>query len=154
MKPKLINSNKKLAFYALDNSKLDDIPIFGDAVPAGPTSPTNDYLDMDLNLHEFLVQNPADTFCVRAIGDSMIDANIQSGDVMVVDKALEPKNNDIVLAVFDGEFTVKHIRKSEGELYLMPANNNYQPLKVTSEVDFKVWGVVTFIIQKANTRTN
>ena len=150
MKPKLINTNDKLAFYALDNSKLDKIPMFGDAVPAGPSSPANNYLDMDLNLHDFLVQNPADTFCVRAIGDSMIDANIQSGDVMVVDKALEPKNNDIVLAVLDGEFTVKHIRINEGELYLMPANNNYQPLKITSEVDFKVWGVVTFVIQKAN----
>ena len=153
MKPKLIKSINKLAFYALDKSKLDDIPIFGDAVPAGPTSPIHDYLDMDLNLHDFLVQNPADTFCVRAIGDSMIDANIQSGDVMIVDKALEPKNNDIVLAILNGEFTVKHIRKSDGELYLMPANNNYQPLKITSEVDFKVWGVVTFIIQKANNRT-
>lgn len=126
--------------------------MFGDAVPAGAPSPAQDYLDMDLNLHDFLVQNPADTFCVRAIGDSMIDANIQSGDVMVVDKALEPSNNDIVLAVLDGEFTVKHIRKSEGELYLMPANENYQPIKITEGVDFKVWGVVTFIIQKANTR--
>ena len=153
MKSKPINSKNKLDFYALDNSKLEDIPMFGDAVPAGPTSPTHDYLDVDLNLHDFLVQNPADTFCVRAIGDSMINANIKSGDVMVVDKALEPKNNDIVLAVLDGEFTVKHIRKSEGELYLMPANKNYQPLKITSEVDFKVWGVVTFVIQKANTRT-
>ena len=153
MKPKLINSNNKLAFYTLDNSKLDDIPMFRDAVPAGPSSPIQDYLDIDLNLHDFLVQNPADTFCVRAIGDSMIDANIQSGDVMVVDKAIEPKNNDIVLAVLDGEFTIKHIRKSEGELYLMPANTNYQPLKITSEVDFKVYGVVTFVIQKANTRT-
>lgn len=126
--------------------------MFGDAVPAGAPSPAQDYLDMDLNLHDFLVQNPADTFCVRAIGDSMIDANIQSGDVMVVDKALEPSNNDIVLAVLDGDFTVKHIRKSEGELYLMPANENYQPIKITEGVDFKVWGVVTFIIQKANTR--
>lgn len=152
MKPKLINSNNKLAFYALDNSKLNEIPMFGDAVPAGAPSPAQDYLDMDLNLHDFLVQNPADTFCVRAIGDSMIDANIQSGDVMVVDKALEPSNNDIVLAVLDGDFTVKHIRKSEGELYLMPANENYQPIKITEGVDFKVWGVVTFIIQKANTR--
>ena len=126
--------------------------MFGDAVPAGAASPAQDYLDMDLNLYGFLVQNPADTFCVRAIGNSMIDANIQSGDVMVVDKALNPSNNDIVLAVLDGDFTVKKIRKSEGELYLMPANENYQPIKITKDVDFKVWGVVTFIIQKANTR--
>ena len=74
MKPKLINSNNKLAFFALDNSKLDGIPMFDDAVPAGPTSPTQDYLDMDLNLHDFLVKTRQILFCVRAIGDSMIDS--------------------------------------------------------------------------------
>ena len=79
----------------------------------------------------------------------MIDANIKSGDVMVVDRALDPTNNSIVLAVLDGEFTVKRIKKSSDELYLMPANENYQPVKVTSDIDFQIWGVVTFIIHKA-----
>ena len=104
---------------------------------------------MDLNLHEYLVQNPAATFCVRVVGDSMLGANIRSGDVMVVDRALDPINNSIVLAVLDGDFTVKRIRKNQNDLYLMPANENYQPLKITEEMDFQVWGVVTFIIHKA-----
>ena len=134
------------------DEKVLDIPFYQSDVPAGFPSPAEDFMDLDLNLQEYLVQHPSATFCVRVTGDSMQNAGIFSGDVMVVDKALEPKNNDIVLAVLDGEFTVKHIRKSENELYLMPANNNYQPVKITSEVDFKVWGVVTFIIQKANTR--
>jgi DNA polymerase V len=102
-----------------------------------------------LNLHEYLVQNPAATFCVRAVGDSMLDANIKSGDVMVVDRAKDPANNSIVLAVLDGEFTVKRIKKSNEELYLMPANEAYQPMKITDDMDFQVWGVVTFIIHKA-----
>ena len=79
----------------------------------------------------------------------MLGANIRSGDVMVVDRALDPINNSIVLAVLDGDFTVKRIRKNQNDLYLMPANENYQPLKITKEMDFQVWGVVTFIIHKA-----
>jgi DNA polymerase V len=84
----------------------------------------------------------------------MIDAGIQSSDVMVVDRALTPKNNDIVLAVVNGEFTVKRIKKNEDELYLMPANENYRPMKITEDMDFQVWGVVTFIIHKANASTS
>ena len=136
-------------FYAMENSSLNKVPMYGDSVSAGFPSPAEDYLDLDLNLHDYLVQNPAATFCVRANGDSMIDANIKSGDVMVVDRALDPTNNSIVLAVLDGEFTVKRIKKSSNELYLMPANENYQPVKVTSDIDFQIWGVVTFIIHKA-----
>ena len=149
MKLKYLNTNEKLVFYSLDNVKLGEVPLFGHSVPAGFPSPAEDYLDMDLNLHEYLVQNPAATFCVRVVGDSMLEANIRSGDVMVVDRALDPINNSIVLAVLDGDFTVKRIRKNKNDLYLMPANENYQPLKITKEMDFQVWGVVTFIIHKA-----
>ena len=149
MKLKFLNNNDNLSFYAMENSSLNKVPMFGDSVSAGFPSPAEDYLDLDLNLHDYLVQNPAATCCVRANGDSMIDANIKSGDVMVVDRALDPTNNSIVLAVLDGEFTVKRIKKSSDELYLMPANENYQPVKVTSDIDFQIWGVVTFIIHKA-----
>ncbi len=149
MKLKFLNTNDHFSFYAMEDAKLSGVPVFGDAVSAGFPSPAEDYLDVDLNLHEYLVQNPAATFCVRANGDSMVDANIQSGDVMVVDRALDPNNNSIVLAVLDGEFTVKRIKKNEDELYLMPANEQYQPVKITDDMDFQVWGVVTFIIHKA-----
>ena len=154
MKFKFLNTNNKLNFYTIEDSSLGDIPLYGDAVPAGFPSPADDYLDMDLNLHDYLVQHPSATFCVKAIGDSMIDAGIQSSDVMVVDRALTPKNNDIVLAVVNGEFTVKRIKKNEEELYLMPANENYRPMKITEDMDFQVWGVVTFIIHKANASTS
>ena len=109
---------------------------------------------MDLNLHDYLVQHPSATFCVKAIGDSMVDAGIKSSDVMVIDRALTPKNNDIILAVIDGEFTVKRIKKNDDELYLIPANENYRPMKITEDMDFQVWGVVTFIIHKANASTS
>ena len=79
MKLKYLNTNEKLVFYSLDNVKLGEVPLFGNSVPAGFPSPAEDYLDMDLNLHEYLVQNPAATFCVRVVGDSMLGANIRSG---------------------------------------------------------------------------
>jgi len=154
VKFKYLNTNKKLQFYAIEEASLDSLPLYGDAVPAGFPSPADDYLDMDLNLHDYLVQHPSATFCVRAIGDSMIDAGIQSSDVMVIDRALSPKNNDIVLAVVNGEFTVKRIKKNDETLYLMPANENYRPMKITEDMNFQVWGVVTFIIHKANASTS
>jgi DNA polymerase V len=154
VKFKYLNTSEKLQFYAIEEASFDDVPLYGDSVPAGFPSPADDYLDMDLNLHDYLVQHPSATFCVRAIGDSMVDAGIQSSDVMVIDRALTPKNNDIILAVVNGEFTVKRIKKSEDELYLMPANENYKPMKIAEEMNFQVWGVVTFIIHKANASTS
>jgi DNA polymerase V len=105
-------------------------------------------MDLDLNLQEYLVQHPSATFCVKVTGDSMQNAGIFSGDVMVVDRALEPKNKTIVLAVLDGEFTVKRIHKKGDSLYLNPENENFKPIEITEEIDFKVWGVVTHIIHK------
>jgi len=83
------------------------------------------------------------------VGESMKDAGIQSGDIMLVDKSLTPKNRSIVLAVIDGEFTIKRVNVSDKELYLMPENENFPPIKITQEMDFQVWGVVTYIIHKA-----
>ena len=125
-----------------------DIPFYQSNVPAGFPSPAENFMDLDLNLQDYLVQNPSATFCVRVTGDSMQNAGILSGDVMVVDRSLEPKNNTIVLAVLDGEFTVKRIQKKGEELFLKPENKDFKPIKVTEEMNFQVWGVVTHIIHK------
>ena len=105
-------------------------------------------MDLDLNLQEYLVQHPSATFCVRVTGDSMQNAGIYSGDVMIIDRALEPKNNTIVLAVLNGEFTVKRIQKKSDKLYLKPENNDFKSIEITEEMNFQVWGVVTHIIHK------
>ena len=128
--------------------KVLDIPFYQFNVPAGFPSPAENFMDLDLNLQDYLVQNPSATFCVRVTGDSMQNAGILSGDVMVVDRSLEPKNNTIVLAVLDGEFTVKRIQKKGEELFLKPENKDFKPIKVTEEMNFQVWGVVTHIIHK------
>ena len=149
MKLKHLKHTYTLDFFAVDDEMASTIPMFSDAVQAGFPSPAKDHMDMDLNLNDHLVQNPSTTFCVKAIGESMKDAGIQSGDIMIVDKSLEPRNRSIVLAVIDGEFTVKRVNMNENELYLMPENNSFSPIKITKEMDFQVWGIVTYIIHKA-----
>jgi DNA polymerase V len=149
MKLKHLKRTDILDFFAVDETTLLSIPMFSDSVQAGFPSPAEDHLDLDLNLNDYLVQNPSATFCVKAIGESMKDAGIKSGDIMIVDKSLEPKNRSIVLAVIDGEFTVKRVNVNNDELYLMPENSNFSPIKITEEMDFQVWGIVTYIIHKA-----
>ena len=149
MKLKYLKNTDTLDFFAVDEETLSSIPIFSSSVQAGFPSPAEGHMDMDLNLNDYLVQNPSATFCVKAIGESMKDAGIQSGDIMIVDKSLEPNNRSIVLAVIDGEFTVKRVNINDNELYLMPENDNFSPIKITEEMDFQVWGVVTYIIHKA-----
>ena len=144
---KRIYSGEELNFYSMEE-KLLDIPFCQSNVPAGFPSPAEDFMDLDLNLQEYLVQHPSATFCIRVTGDSMRNAGIFSGDVMVVDRALEPKNNAVVLAVLNGEFTVKRIQKKDDALYLKPENENFQTIKISEEMNFMVWGVVTHVIHK------
>ena len=149
MNLKHLKHTKNLDFFSFDKEMVSEIPIFSDAVQAGFPSPAEDHMDMELNLNDYLVKNPSATFCVRAIGESMKDAGIQSGDIMIVDKSLDPQNRSIVLAVIDGEFTVKRVNINNKEIYLMPENINFPPIKITEEMDFKIWGVVTYIIHQA-----
>ncbi len=143
-----IHKRKDLLFYSLSEESLTSIPLYENSVPAGFPSPAEDFMDLDLNLQEYLVQHPSATFCVRVTGDSMIKAGISSGDVMIVDRSLEVKDGNIVLAVLDGEFTVKRIKKIENELSLIPENNSFKPIVITQEMDFRVWGVVTHVIHQ------
>ena len=148
MNLKHLKNTDTLEFFAIDEQSLSSIPLFSDSVQAGFPSPAEDHMDMDLNLNDYLVHNPSATFCVKAIGESMKDAGIKSGDIMIVDKSLEPKNRSIVLAVIDGEFTVKRVNLNDKELYLIPENSSFSPIKITQEMDFQVWGVVTYVIHK------
>jgi DNA polymerase V len=148
MKIKPLKSDDKLEFYNLETYKLNTISLFEGSVPAGFPTPAEDVMDLDLNLHDHLVRSPNHTFCVKAIGESMKDAGIQSGDIMLVDRKIEPQNRSIVLAVIDNEFTVKRVNTSDNKLYLMPENENFTPIEITKEMDFKVWGVVTYVIHK------
>jgi len=115
-------------------------------VEAGFPSPADDYVERALDLNELLVKRPEATFFVRVKGNSMIEANIHSGDVLVVDRSREPQDGDVVVAILDGEFTVKQLRRSGGRIILQPANRNFRPIAVNPEQEFQVWGVVTYVI--------
>lgn len=123
------------------------LPFFLNEVPAGFPSPAENYLE-DLDLNQLLISHPAATFFVRVSGESMRDAHIHSGDVLVVDRALEPKHRDIVVAILYGEFTVKRILRKGDKIFLAPENRNYLPIEISEEADFQVWGVVTYVIHK------
>ncbi len=124
------------------------LPFFVQSVQAGFPSPADDYIEKQLDFNELLIQHPAATFCVRVSGDSMINAGISAGDILVVDKALIPKNNSIVIAILNGEFTVKRIQFNHNQVLLIPENPAFSPVIVSND-SFEVWGVVTYVIHKA-----
>lgn len=121
-------------------------PLFLASVSAGFPSPAEDYIEGRLDLNRHLIKHPAATFFVRVAGDSMIGAGIHPGDILVVDRALEPQDSNVVIAVLDGELTVKRISQRHGKLFLLPDNQAYAPLEILEEMEFEVWGVVTSVI--------
>ena len=134
------------AVYAPDLSTRYALPIFLGRLPAGFPSPADDYLEGKLDLNRHLIKHPAATFFVRVTGDSMIGAGIHSGDLLVVDRSLEPADKNVVVAVLDGELTVKRLFKQNGILRLLPENRNYQPIEITPQQTIEIWGVVTSVI--------
>ena len=123
-------------------------PLFASSVSAGFPSIAEDYIEWALNLNELLIKHPAATFFVRVSGTSMINAGIQSQDILIVDRALTPTDNKIVIARVDGELTVKRIRMDKGNIVLVADNPEFKPLEITSAIDFEVWGVVTCVIHQ------
>ena len=130
-------------------------PLFLAAVQAGFPSPADDSVEDRLDLHRHLVRNETATFFLHASGDSMEGAGIRDGDLLVVDRSLEPQSGDVVVAYVDGGFTVKELDLSErkqGIVRLLPHNKAYSPITITAEQTSIIWGVVTYCIHKNRTR--
>jgi DNA polymerase V len=140
------STTKVAAVFAPDRSTACSLPLYVTPVSAGFPSPAEDYLEGKLDLNKHLIKHPSATFFVRVTGDSMIDVGIHEGDMLIVDRALEPHDGSIVIAVIDGELTVKRLRKKADELLLVAENKNYQPIAVHEETSFEIWGVVTNVI--------
>ena len=122
------------------------LPYFEGKVPAGFPSPAEDYLETPLDLTEYLIENKAATFMMRVDGDSMKDAGILDGDLLVVDRAAKPVNGSVVVVAVNGEYTVKRLRRGPDCIWLDPANPRYQPLCVLEGEDLHVFGVVKHAI--------
>ena len=121
-------------------------PLFSTMVSAGFPSPADDYIEKNLDLNEHLIKHPAATFFVRVEGSSMVNAGVHSGDILIVDRSLEPADKKIIIAVINGELTVKRVRKHKDTLCLVPENDAFATITVTEEMGFQVWGVVTHVI--------
>ncbi|MBW2318091.1 MAG: translesion error-prone DNA polymerase V autoproteolytic subunit [Deltaproteobacteria bacterium] len=131
----------------LDTEPLE-LPLVYPKISAGFPSPAENYFEERLDLNKTLIKHPAATFYVKVEGNSMVDAGIFSGDILVVDRSLQPQNNSIVIAVLDGEFTVKKLRKEDNKLYMLPENPDFAPIEINEETDFLIWGVATYNIHK------
>lgn len=121
-------------------------PLFLAGVPAGFPSPADDYIEKSLDLNQHLVKHPAATFFVRVTGDSMGDAGIRNGDILIVDRSLNPSSGRVVIAVLDGELTVKRLVKKGGAVRLVSESSDHPDIEIPEGADLQVWGVVTCAI--------
>lgn len=137
----------EISIYKADAATSVYLPLVDGGISAGFPSPAQDYIDLSIDLNKELIDNPSSTFYGRVRGNSMIDAGIEDGDLLIIDKSLEPKDGDTAICFLDGEFTLKFVRIDKDEVYLVPANPEYKPIKVTAENNFCIWGVVTYSIK-------
>lgn len=126
---------------------MDKVPLV-EGIRAGFPSPAEDYVEPTLDLNRYVIKNPASTFYARITGDSMVGDDIHDGDIVVIDKSLEPGDGNIAVCFIDGEFTLKRIKVEKERLLLMPANPKFKPIEITEENHFVVWGIVTYIIKE------
>ncbi len=129
-------------------SKRIYLPLAESKITAGFPTPVTEYNEERLDINDIVATNPHATFYVRVSGSSMVDANIKDGDILVVDKSLEARHNDIVIAVVDGEFTVKTLYHKDGTIKLMPANPEFPEIVLQNEQELNIWGVVSYTIHK------
>ena len=137
-----------MELFDISFSKKIAVPFVEEDVAAGFPSPSENYIQGKLDLNELLVKNPPATFFVRVRGESMINAGISSGDILIVDKSLEAKNNDIIIAVVEGEFTLKRLLIKDNYIILQPENKIFASIRIDNPDNVEIWGVVTNVIHK------
>jgi umuD protein len=141
-----------LRLYLTDTSTTLALQYADVGIRVGFPSPAQDYISESIDLNRELIDHPASTFYARVVGDSMAEEGITEGDILVIDKSVEPEHGDLAVCCLDGEFTLKRLRfLEEGGICLMPSNRRYRPIHVTDGSSFTVWGVVIYTI-KANRR--
>lgn len=147
------NDYIELDIYRADITSHMPLVFAEDGIRAGFPSPGQEYISETIDLNKDLIRHPASTFYGRVTGDSMSGEGISEGDILVIDKSIEPEEGDLAVCCVDGEFTLKRIHLSEDKrrLFLMPSNPKYQAIEITEENEFMVWGVVLYTI-KANRR--
>ncbi|WP_396209503.1 LexA family protein [Flavobacterium sp.] len=139
---------QKIKCYFPDENATQKHPFFSGGIKAGFPSPAGDFEENKISLDKTLVKNTEATFYAKAVGNSMTGVGIDDGDILVIDRSLEPVHDKIAICLIDGEFTVKRIKKEGEALFLMPENSNYKPIEIKLDTEFTVWGIVTYVIKK------
>lgn len=144
-----MKNSTQFKIFGFQEKIRQKLPYYVSRISAGFPSPADDFIERRLDLNEYLVKKPAATFFVQVEGDSMVEANICSGDILVVDRSKDEKNGKIVVAMLDGEFTVKRFKKEGDRAYLVPENDKFKSIEIEESSDFEIWGIVTFVIHQA-----
>jgi DNA polymerase V len=117
-------------------------------ISAGFPSPADDFKEIRISLDKELVKNKESTFYARVSGDSMLNAGLSDGDLIIIDRSLNPENGKIAVCFLDGEFTVKRIKKERDRVYLVPENRKYKPIEINEDNELIIWGIVEYVIKK------
>lgn len=147
MKLRSLHTTQTLEFYIPDFSSKLELPFFDVGISAGFPSPADDFIELTIDLNKHLIKHKDSTFFAKVKGNSMINAGIYDGDLLVIDKSLEPQNNKIAVCQIDGEFTVKRIKIEKDIVWLIAENEEYEPIKVTPENELMIWGIVIHSIK-------
>ncbi|NHM02479.1 LexA family protein [Flavobacterium difficile] len=141
-------AQNKLSFFIPNTESNLEMPYISSGIKAGFPSPAADFDGTRISIDQIVVKNSIATFYAKANGNSMIGAGIDDGDILVIDKSIEPQDGKIAVCFIDGEFTVKRIKVQENSLLLLPENKLFEPIEVTQENDFIIWGIVTYVVKK------
>lgn len=143
-----LHTSLELQLFKADTSTIITLPYIEQGINAGFPSPADDFLDVSIDLNKELVQNKDATYFARVSGNSMIDAGISDGDLLIIDKSIKPSNGKAAVCFIDGEFTIKWLNITKEVIWLTPANKDFKPIKVTKDNNFMIYGVITYIIKK------
>ena len=140
--------DQKLIFFHPNQETRKQLHLVQEGISAGFPSPADDFKELRISIDQEVVRNEEATFYARVSGESMQGAGLDDGDLLVIDRSLEPQNNKIAVCFLDGEFTVKRLKVELDCIYLMPENKNYQPIKVSEGDELIIWGIVTYVVKK------
>lgn len=144
---KMYQKEVAVRLFSASTVKALELPLADGGIRAGFPSPAQDFVDLSIDLNKELIKHPSSTFYGRVKGESMKNMGISDGDLVIIDKSLRPQNGKIAVCYLDGEFTMKTIRMGKGCCWLVPANDDFQPIKVTEDNDFLIWGIVVHVIK-------
>ena len=140
--------NQKLVFFHPNQEQKKRIHLVEEGISAGFPSPADDFKELRISIDQEIVRNEESTFYARVSGESMQGAGLDNGDLLVIDRSIEPQNDKIAVCFIDGAFTVKRLKVEADCVYLMPENKNYKPIKVDAEDELVIWGIVTHVVKK------